>query len=127
MRLLQWAKDGGPKSHSDGLFIIELRRLCSIVLLHFRPGAREAYHNHAFNTWTWFLKGEVREYMLDGAANVFKPSLKPKITPRSTFHRVFSIGHTWAISFRGPWVDQWKEFIPETNEFITLTHGRRIV
>ena len=127
MKLFSLAKDGGPDSHVTGFFLVEIKSLFSIVLLHFANGTREAYHSHAFNAVTWVLKGEFQERMLDGKVNIFKPSLKPKITLRSTFHKVFSVGSTWALSFRGPWTNTWKEFLPSTRKFVTLTHGRKIV
>jgi hypothetical protein len=57
------------------------------------------------------------------------PSLVPKYTPRSTFHRVNALTSTWAFSIRGPWHNEWQEFKRNDNdddggEFTTLTHGR---
>lgn len=127
MKLFQVAKDGGEKSHVTGLFLVEIKSLFSIVLLRFEDGTREAYHSHAFNALTWIVRGEFQEHMLDGRVRVFSPSLNPKWTPRSTFHKVFSVGTTYAISFRGPWSKTWREFLPATKEFVTLTHGRKIV
>lgn len=125
MKLFETAKDGGPDSHVTGLFIVEIKPLFSIVLLHFRNGTREAFHNHAFNAVTWIVKGEFQENLLEGKVKTFKPSIKPKLTPRSCFHKVVSVGDTWALSFRGPWNDTWKEYLPGKKEFVTLTHGRR--
>lgn len=127
MKFLEWAKDGGEESHVEGFFFVEIKPLFSIVLLHFANGTREAYHNHAFNALTWFLSGEVDEHHLDGRVLTFKPSFKPKYTKRSTFHKVFSKGDTWALSFRGAWANTWKEFIPSLGIFKTLTHGRKEV
>lgn len=127
MKLFSWAKDGGKESHVDGFFIVEIKSLFSIVLLHFGNGTREAFHSHAFNALTWIVKGKFEEHNLDGRVITFKPSLKPKYTPRKTFHKVMSIGETWALSFRGPWVDKWREYIPATKKFVTLTNGRKVV
>lgn len=33
----------------------------------------------------------------------------------------------WVLTFRGPWVDTWKEYLPKLKEFVTLTHGRKPV
>lgn len=127
MRLLEWAKDGGKDSHVDGFFLIEVKSLFSVVLLKFGSGSREAYHSHAFPALSWVLKGYMNEHSLDGTIRRFEPSLKPKWTPRKKFHRVLSDGNTWVLTFRGPWVNKWREFIPATNKFITLTHGRKVV
>jgi hypothetical protein len=130
MLLCKWTKDGGEESHVHGFYLIEIKSLFTIVLLRFSPGTREAFHSHAFNAISWVLKGELRETILNNVfsgmaqfTNIYKPSLTPIYTYRDTFHRVFSIGTTWAISFRGPWIDWWKEFIPKKG-FLSLTHGR---
>lgn len=127
MKLLKLMKDGGKESRVCGFFFVELKRLFSIVLLHFANGSREAYHSHAFNSVSWILKGRLNEHLLGEHINVYDPGWKPIITRRSTFHKVMSDGDTYVISFRGPWVDKWNEFLPALNKIITLTHGRKIV
>lgn len=127
MKLFKWGKDGGKDSTVDGFFLVEIKPLFSIVLLHFQNGTREVFHSHAFNAITWILKGKFIEHNLNGKDTEFGRSLKPKITPRSCFHKVESVGDTWALTFRGPWVDKWKEFLPATREFVTLTHGRKVI
>ena len=130
MKLLSIRKDGGAESKCNGYFLIEIKKLFTIVLLHFSDGSRDAYHSHAFNAISWILHGRLEEDILDkpySSINVYKSSLTPIITLRSTFHKVVSVGDTWAISFRGPWADSWKEWIPAYKKFITLTHGRKVV
>lgn len=125
MKLFKRMKDGGPESTCVGYWLVEAKSLLSVVVLNFQGKSREAFHNHAFHAVSWVLKGELHETMLDGTVRVHKPSLKPIITPRSDFHKVDSVtDDTWAITFRGPWVKNWNEFIPETNEFVTLAPGR---
>src|SRR5690348_10763974 len=102
-------KDGGPESNVSGLFIIESKRLFSIVLLRFADGSREAYHNHAFNAVSWLLRGKLVEYPIEGGRTAHRPSLKPIITPRKMFHMVRSDGVSWVLSFRGPWRSWWNE------------------
>ena len=58
MKILSKGHDGGPNSGVTGFWIIELKWLFSIVILRFNRGTREAYHTHAFNAWTWWLKGK---------------------------------------------------------------------
>lgn len=127
MKLFQVAKDGGPYSTVLGMWLVEIKRWFSVVLLRFGHGSREAYHSHAFHSVSWILKGTLTEHLMDGTVNVYRPSLKPVFTGRSTFHKVVSEGTTWVISFRGPWKPQWQEYIPGTQEIVTLTHGRRLL
>lgn len=119
--------DGGKGSGVTGRFLVEFKPLFSIGLLHFKNGSRPSYHNHAFNALSWFIWGHVTEEHRDGTAKEFAPSLLPKFTPRSCFHRVVSHGDTWCLTLRGPWASTWQEYRPKTNELVTLTHGRKEV
>jgi hypothetical protein len=127
MKIFSYEKDGGKESKVWGLFLIEAKKLFSVVLLHFKDGSREAFHSHAFNAVSWVLWGQLNEEQFNGIRRTFKPSLKPVWTPRTNFHMVKSVGSTFVISFRGPWVNFWNEYLPATNQVITLTHGRKVI
>lgn len=131
MKLFTLRKDGGPLSRVWGFFFIEWKRLFSVVLMHFADGSREAYHNHAFNAVSWVLKGKLIEHrMVDDlyvGSCIYRPSFRPIITTRDNMHRVSSEGDTLVFSLRGPWVERWQEYLPATGEYITLTHGRKVV
>lgn len=128
MKFFRKAKDGGPQSTVTGYWLLEIKRLFSVVLLKFEDGSRDEYHSHAFDSLNWLLKGKVVEQNLgDGISYHYEPSLLPIVTRRSRFHRVVSSGTTWVLSFRGPWNDTWEEFNPKTQTVQTLTHGRKIV
>ncbi len=127
-------KDGGPESYVSGFFLIEIKRAFSIVLLRFDDGSREAFHSHAFDAVSWLLRGRLVERVLvtfRGGDPVvedigYAPSARPIVTRRARFHQVFSIGESWVLSFRGPWAARWREYIPTSRRFITLTHGRQV-
>ena len=137
MRFLKWEKDGGVRSHVHGLYVVESKKLGSIVLLRFSNGTRNAFHSHAFNAFSWVLSGKLIEYVgspdLPGVDDVtiYRPSFRGFVTRRDCFHQVQSVGTSWALTFRGPWVDTWKERqFTETGNLpvdITLTHGREVV
>ncbi len=127
MKILSYGKDGGKLSTVSGFWFVEIKSLFSIVLLRFDKGSRESFHTHAFNAITWWLTGEVEEFYQEGGSKVWRPSLKPKYTPRSCFHKIFANKVSYAISFRGPWVNKWKEYTAATGSEITLTHGRLVV
>lgn len=131
MKLFKKSHDGGADSGVTGYWLIEWKKVFSIVLLHFSPGSREAFHSQAFNAWTWWLKGSVTEkfwtddsdYILD---KKWKPSFKPKYTPRNNFHKIIAGEKgAWALSFRGPWSKTWKEH--KNGETYELTSGHRRV
>lgn len=137
MKFFSKAKDGGPESPVDGYFLIEIKSLFSIVLLHFNPGTREAFHSHAFNAVTLWLRGKVTEEARpEDKRGVLAPYVETanwqsgqvKYTPRELMHRIVTPkSGAWALSFRGPWSNTWQEYKPATGETITLTHGRKIV
>lgn len=118
--------DGGKDSGVNGYLFFEWKPVFSFGFLRFNPGTRENFHSHAFNAITWWLLGEVEEEVWKGKNKVFGPSIVPKITPRDNIHRVKGIKPTWAITFRGPWRDEWFE-IDKNGEKIILTNGRKIV
>lgn len=133
MKILWGDKDGGSESRV-WVWGIESKRFGSILLMCFRKGSREAYHTHAFNAISWVLRGWLLEETIV-AAGVFGPDIRlqkyeaswcPIRTPRERFHMVHGMAEkTWVLSFRGPWVDTWKEFLPSSRRNITLTHGRK--
>jgi hypothetical protein len=124
VKFFHFGKDGGDESTVWGFWLIEAKRLFSIAVLKFVGESREAFHNHAFDSISWVLKGQLVENMLDGTVNVYRPSLLPIITRRNTFHKVDSTGTTWVFTLRGPWTKTWHEYLPQTDEQITLTNGR---
>jgi hypothetical protein len=127
MKAFHVGKDGGPESTVTGYWLVEIKRLFSVALLRFDNGSRESYHSHAFNCVSWVLSGCLREEHLDGAVEFHTRSLLPVVTRRSTFHRVFSVGRTWVLTFRGPWAKSWKEYDPASKRFSTLKNGRAVV
>lgn len=122
MRLFSKAPDGGQRSGVTGYFLIELKSLFSVVLLHFNTGTREAYHSHAFNALTVWLRGSVIEHDISADKKAFSGGML-KYTPRRKFHKVEALTSTWAISFRGPWANRWQE-LRRGGGLVTLTHGR---
>lgn len=126
MRVLEVAADGGKDSGVKAYFLFEIKWLCSIAILRFSAGSREAYHSHAFNALTWWLKGSATEFHIDGKTLCWNPSWVPKITKRTCFHKIIANETTWAFTIRGPWCKTWQEY-SNNNVLVTLTNGREIV
>jgi len=122
MNIFKWSTDGGKTSGVNGFFIIEWKRVFSCVILKFNLGTREAYHNHAFNAKTLWLRGHVREHLLGGQVREWK-AWQWKSTPRMLAHKIEALTTSWAISFRGPWHPTWTEWRQEN--VVVLTHGRK--
>lgn len=126
MKLFSVSYDGGKDSGVTGYWLIEWKKVVSIVLLKFNPNHRENFHSHAFNAFTWWVKGTAVEELEDGTLLKWTPSLLPKFTPRSNMHKIHVKSTTWAFSVRGPWQDVWREKTPSGTE-IRMTHGRKIL
>ena len=125
-RLCYKTPDGGINSGVTGYFLIEWKMFFSIGILHFNEGSREAFHSHAFNAFTFWLKGKVTEIKYPSNNKLyFSASLRPKYTPRTNFHKIVAHKDTYALTFRGPWVDYWYEV--KNNKRTTLTHGRKSI
>ena len=122
-RLFCKRSDGGDKSGVTAYFLIEWKILFSIGVLKFNKGSREAFHSHAFNALTWWVKGCVTEVKIDGTHTDYSASLKPKYTSRQNTHKVIAHKTTYALTFRGPWNDTWTEV--RNGKTVILTHGRK--
>lgn len=127
MRLFFKSKDGGEHSNCTGWWLVESKRFFSVALLKFDGPSRDAFHSHAFNSINWLLKGALEEIHLDKNPEIeyYKPSIKPIIVSRNTFHKVNGNTLGWVISLRGPWVVNWYEVVQ--NKLVTLTKGRKVV
>jgi len=127
MKLFTKSHDGGKDSGVTGYFLIEWKNVFSIVLLNFKNKYRENYHSHAFNAYTWWLKGIAYEYIYGKEGfKTWNPSIFPKYTSKEHIHKICVEKNVWAISFRGPWNKRWQE-VNSKGEVITLTHGRKII
>jgi hypothetical protein len=128
MKICYTGKDGGAESTVWGFWPIEIKGLFSVALLCFEDGSREAYHNHAFNSVSWVLKGHLHEDVMQNGTHCYgvqyTPSLWPIFTGRDRMHKVSSYGRSWVLTFRGPWRDRWQEYLPKEERERTLTHGR---
>ena len=129
MKLFFKSKEGGPDSSVTGYWLIEWKRVFSIVLLKFDGRSREAYHTHAFNAFSFiipFVSDSLIEWTIHetyGEQVHFLPRFFT--TPRDRMHKISSWGVTWVLSFRGPWSDTWQEINEHGHQ--TLTRGRKVV
>jgi hypothetical protein len=93
MKILSKSKDGGDESTVWAYTLIEIKPLFSIILLKFVGDSREAYHNHAFNSISWLIKGKLIEKFIDNSQDIeYNPSIVPIKTKKETFHKVSSEG-----------------------------------
>lgn len=121
-------KDGGPESKVS-MYGVEFKSLFSVLLLRFELGSREAFHSHAFNSWSVVLSGGLNEHFPDekNPNGLWHFPLQSIVkTYRDTVHKVYGWNRTnWVLSLRGPWVKNWFEI--QNNERTDLTVGRKKV
>lgn len=127
MKFFFYGKDGGPESTVWGFWLVEIKSLFSLALLVFENGSRDAYHSHAFNCWNFVIKGRLEESRINRPDRVFTPRSGIFGIYRTDFHKVVSVGRTYVLTVRGPWAKTWKEYLPHSNELITLKNGREEV
>lgn len=129
MKILSKSKDGGPESSVTGYFLIEIKWLFTIVLLHFKGKSRNAFHTHAFNCWNWLVKGNLQEttYPSYDIEDYMQGAIFPIY--REDFHQVEPkyCDSAWVLSIRGPWKKTWKEYLPSGLLERELTWGRKVV
>lgn len=127
-RLFAVTKDGGPASTVWAYWAFAWKALFSVGLLRFEDGSRDAYHSHAFNSFSWVLAGELNEIRIgwdSPGVYRYRRSWRPIFTARTHLHKVVSRGRTWVLTFRGPWADTWTDMAD--GQAVTLTHGRVVV
>lgn len=118
-------KTPGMVQGSSEYVLIEIKSLFSIILTHLAPYGETAYHSHAFNAFTIFLKGTAMEFKQNQwRIKTFPHDGRFKFTRRSDCHMLETGGTgAWFLTFRGPWRDTWQEV--QNGKVITLTHGRK--
>lgn len=132
------SKDGGPESRVR-MWGVECKALGSILVLRFEEGTRDAFHTHAFNAWSWVIRGAIVEQTLPAKSEEwdpdprlatwagFGPSWRPIYTDRRRFHRVAGGTYgAWAITIRGPWWSGWREYHPQDGTQTKLGQGRTV-
>jgi len=124
---LKKRKDGGPNSPVDAYFLVELKGFFSIAILKFNKGGREAFHSHAFDALTWFIKGELVEEDVSGDLLEYKRSVRPKVTLKNKNHRVKAVVDSWCFTIRGPWVESWTEYKEDSDQTTFFKHGRSVI
>ena len=123
-KLLESAPDGGEHSPVTAYFLFECKYLCSVAVLRFNKGGREAFHTHAFDALTWFLWGSMEEEDIDGTMYQYKRHLCPKLTRKSKNHKVRATKVSWCITLRGPWEKTWTEHLHGVKT--RFTWGRKV-
>jgi hypothetical protein len=115
------------EGHLDKFTIFEDKSCFSIYFHIFNTIAQDRFHTHAFDGYSYVLRGGYEEeYKVDGVVHKKWVGTGGRFIPKNYNHRILrSEPDTMSILFTGPWDNHWTE---ENDQFVrTLTHGRKEV
>jgi hypothetical protein len=114
----------------DETTILEWKPLFSLKTFYFHEGeAQEIFHTHSFTALSLLLHGNYIESFYNEKTNQSweEPRNRSRmiLIPRDRFHQITKSNGCRTIMLTGPWGDTYREYNPESREFITSTHGRK--
>lgn len=109
MKIVFWKRKtiGLGDQNVTELTILEYKKLFSIKLFKFHKtnGKQDRFHTHAFNAYSFLLKGNYIEEVLEG--NVIKklPRNRSRLLfiPKDSFHRITKGTDCTTLLITGPW------------------------
>lgn len=108
--------------------IIEIKYLGGIIVNIFNTRNQDRFHSHAFNAWSWMIKGHYYEdVIVDGKEIVTKKIEKSRYIPRNHIHKITKSSHNaMSITFEGPWESVWNEYFDD-GRIKTYSWGRKVI
>ena len=104
--------DLGEQSVTE-LTILEYKKWFSIKLFNFHKseGVQDRFHTHAFNAYSFLLKGDYTEEVLEGDKIVkcARSRSKALFIPKNSYHRITRSKGCVTILITGPWGETFKE------------------
>lgn len=115
MKIVFWKRKtiGLGAQNVTELTILEYKKLFSIKLFKFHKtdGKQDRFHTHAFNAYSFLLKGNYIEEVLDGDVIKKLPRNRSRVLfiPKDSFHRITKSTNCTTILITGPWGKTFKE------------------
>lgn len=104
--------DLGEQSVTE-LTILEYKKLFSIKLFNFHrsEGLQDRFHTHAFNAYSFLLKGDYTEEVLENNKIVkyLRSRSKTLFIPKDSYHRITRSKGCVTLLITGPWGETFKE------------------
>lgn len=104
--------DLGEQSVTE-LTILEYKKWFSIKLFNFHKseGVQDRFHTHAFNAYSFLLKGDYTEEVLEDNKIVkcLRSRSKALFIPKDSYHRITRSKGCITLLVTGPWGDTFKE------------------
>ncbi len=111
--------------------IIEIKCLGGIIVNIFNTKDQDRFHSHAFNSFSWMIRGWYKEDVVNINNNIktleTKIISKSRFIPRYYIHKIKeSSENAISITFEGSWKSHWKEYFDNEREK-TYTWGRKVI
>lgn len=104
--------DLGEQSVTE-LTILEYKKWFSIKLFNFHKseGVQDRFHTHAFNAYSFLLKGDYTEEVLEDNKIVkcLRSRSKALFIPKDSYHRITRSKGCVTLLVTGPWGETFKE------------------
>lgn len=95
------------------LTILEYKKWFSLKLFYFHKteGAQDRFHTHAFNAYSFLIKGDyIEEVIEDNKIKKIKRSRKKLLfIPKDTYHRITKSEGCYTVLLTGRWGSRFKE------------------
>lgn len=100
--------------------LLEYKKWFSIKLFHFHKteGYQDRFHTHAFNAYSFLLKGDYIEEIIENGhiLKVARSRERMLFIPRDSYHRITKSNGCWTLLFTGPWGNEFKELRGEVTQ-----------
>lgn len=107
--------------------IIEIKYLFGIIVNIFNTDNQDRFHSHAFNAFSWMIRGYYYEEVIVsetdpskyhpywlGVSVITKKIEKSRFIPKNYIHKITkSSPNAISITFEGPWDKNWNEFFDD--------------
>lgn len=104
--------DLGDQSVTE-ITILEYKKWFSIKLFNFHKseGVQDRFHTHAFNAYSFLIKGDYTEEILESGKIVKTLRSRSKLLfiPKNSYHRITRSNGCITLLVTGPWGDTFKE------------------
>ncbi len=114
------------------LTILEWKPLFSLKLFHFHEtdGCQDRFHTHAFNAFSFLLKGDYTEEVICNGVIMRRRRSHKRLLfiPKNQYHRITRSKGCWTLLLTGPWGSEFKELRHEQgNMYREVTCGEHRV
>lgn len=112
--------------------LFEWKRFGGIWFYNWKTIDQMRFHTHAFNAVAILLNGGYLEEVIDADGKITTKKVdqrfKLRRIPMAYCHRILaSKQNTWTVVFFGPWAKTWREYFPETGEWVRYGWGRKVL